>query len=143
MPHPLSNDCMFKITGPAIVTAPDGAVWCRKAPRSNLAAKLQPAGPYRVVRMPSWRRGACARSMFGGNGTIVRIDPKTEERCFYQLPLPKWLKTMRFIHMAFHTVAESPFFYQQGTHASTAASMSAAFGSPAGELLRPSNIASP
>ena len=40
-------------------------------------------------------------SLLGGNGALVRIDPATHERTLYELPRPAWLRTMRFIHMAF------------------------------------------
>lgn len=80
LPHPPSTDtkCSMRIAGPAVQTAPDGAVWC---------------------------------SLLGAQGGVVRACCETGARTRYDLPVPPWMHTARFIHIVFHVARDVKWVY--------------------------------
>ena len=71
VPIPLPDSNTLPMTGPAIATAPDGAIWC---------------------------------SLLGGDASLLRIDAVTGQKSRYELGLGsgEWMRSCRFIHLAFH-----------------------------------------
>ncbi len=59
VPHPPHADCMMRITGPAIVTDPEGGVWCSLLGGNGALVRIDPATSERtlyVLPRPDWLR---------------------------------------------------------------------------------------
>jgi len=50
-------------------------------------------------------------SLLSAQGAVVRICPHSKRRVRYELPVPAWMTSCRFIHMVFHTADEVKWIF--------------------------------
>ena len=55
------------------------------------------------------------RHALGGDGALVRIDPVSHQRIIYELGHAEWMRSCRFIHMAFYTTSRTSI-WQSAKH---------------------------